>query len=127
LVSAVELFPIAAGLDRNVRWKKIAQHVGNGRSKKECFEAFRDHCVNAKEKKKKKESRRSSIEPPTDVEEGLDQQGYQQQPSQPVTLPVKLRDNRKDNVRRSEQFPPPSHQSAAQEVTMVVESFDDKT
>lgn len=118
LVSAVELFPISAGLDRNVRWKKIAHHVGNGRSKKECFEAFRDHCVSAKEKKKKKESRSASNEsiaslPAEETEES--------NASQEAAVPVKLREAR--SMRRSEQFAPPAVRPA--EAPLVVESFDD--
>jgi hypothetical protein len=55
-VAAVELYPVALGLDRNVRWKKVAHHVGHGRSKKECFDAFKELCTQAKEKQKLKKS-----------------------------------------------------------------------
>ena len=57
LVAAVELYPVAAGLDRNVRWRKIAAQVGGGHSKKECFEAFRDYCQMLKEKRNAREQR----------------------------------------------------------------------
>ena len=41
LVTAVQIYPASAGLDRNVRWKKIAAMVGNERSKRECYDQYR--------------------------------------------------------------------------------------
>jgi len=51
LVAAVELYPVAAGLDRNVRWRKIAAQVGGGRNKKECFDVFKAYCASLKARK----------------------------------------------------------------------------
>lgn len=41
LAAAVDMYPISAGLDKNIRWKKIAHMVGT-RSRKECYEMYRD-------------------------------------------------------------------------------------
>jgi hypothetical protein len=65
LVAAVELYPLAAGLDRNCRWRKIAAQVGGGRSKTDCFDAFKAYCALLKEQKerKKRQRDRSAAQP----------------------------------------------------------------
>lgn len=67
LVIAVQMYPMAAATDRNARWTKIANMVGQGRARRECYDRFRE----LSEKQKVKRSRPSRRHAPAPVDGAL--------------------------------------------------------